>query len=98
MVAMPALEQIADSFQTTAVTATTDYARGRLLLAQGDAAMAMTSLHYAVELWHELGTPYETAKARTALGEALRDVGDENAGRLESSQPRRLSNVLVPLA
>jgi class 3 adenylate cyclase len=77
------LEQIAGSFRTTAVTATADYARGRLLLAQGDAAMAMTSLRHAVELWHELGAPYETARARTALGEALRDVGDENAGRLE---------------
>ena len=43
----------------------------------------MTSLRHAVELCHELGTPYETAKARTALGEALRHVGDENAGRLE---------------
>jgi len=83
-----ALEQIAGSFRTTAVTATADYARGRLLLAQGDAAMALTSLHHAVELWHELGAPYETARARTALGEALRDVGDENAGRFEVESAR----------
>jgi class 3 adenylate cyclase len=78
-----ALEQIADSFQTTAVTAAAEHARGRLLLAQGDAAMALTSLRHAVELWHELGTPYETAKARTGLGEALRKAGDEEAARLE---------------
>jgi len=78
-----ALEQIADSFQTTAVTAAAEHARGRLLLAQGDAAMALTSLRHAVELWHELGTPYETAKAGTGLGEALRKAGDEEAARLE---------------
>ena len=78
-----ALEQIASSFRTTAVAATADHARGRLLLAQGNAAMAMASLRRAVELWHELGTPYETAKARMALGETYRADGDEGAARLE---------------
>jgi class 3 adenylate cyclase len=77
------LEQIAGSFRTTAVTATAEHARGRLLLAQGDATTALARLGQAVELWHELGAPYETARARTALGEALRADGDEAAARLE---------------
>ena len=77
------LEQIASSFGTTAVTATAEYTRGLLLLAQGDAAAALARQRHAVELWHELGAPYETAKARTALGEALRIGGDEEAARLE---------------
>jgi class 3 adenylate cyclase len=77
------LEEIAGSFRTTAVTATADYARGRLLLAQGDTGTALARLRHAVELWHEIGAPYETARARTALGEALRADGDEEAGRLE---------------
>jgi hypothetical protein len=40
-------------------------------------------LRHAVELWHEVGAPYEIARARTALGEALRAEGDEDAARLE---------------
>jgi class 3 adenylate cyclase len=77
------LEQIAGSFRTTAVTAAAEYARGLLLLAQGDAATALARLRHAVELWHELGAPYETARARTALGEAFRADGDEDAARIE---------------
>ena len=77
------LEQIAGSFRTTAVTAAAEYARGLLLLAQGDAATALARQRHAVELWHEIGAPYETAKARTALGEAFRADGDEDAARLE---------------
>ena len=78
-----ALEQIAGSFRTTAVTAAAEYARGLLLFAQGDGATASARLRHAVELWHAIGAPYETAKARTALGEAFRADGEEDAARLE---------------
>ena len=77
------LEQIAGSFRTTAVTATAEYARGLLLLARGDTARALPRQRHAVELWHEIGAPYETAKARTALGETFRAEGDEGSARLE---------------
>jgi class 3 adenylate cyclase len=77
------LEQIAGSFRTTAVTATAEHARGLLLLAQGDTATALARQRHAVELWQEIGAPYESARARTALGEALRADGDEDAARLE---------------
>ena len=78
-----ALEQIADSFRTTALIATAEYAHGQLLLAQGDATTALARLRHAAELWHGLGAPYEVARARTALGEAFRADGDEEAARLE---------------
>jgi class 3 adenylate cyclase len=77
------LEQIAGSFRTTAVTAAAEYARGLLLLARGDAATALARLRHSVELWHELGAPYETARARATLGEAFRADGDEDAARIE---------------
>jgi class 3 adenylate cyclase len=77
------LEQIAGSFRTTAVTAAAEYARGLLLLARGDAATALARLRHSVELWHELGAPYETARARATLGEAFRADGDEEAARIE---------------
>jgi tetratricopeptide (TPR) repeat protein len=41
------LEQIAGSFRTTAVTATAEYARGLLLLAHGDTALALARLRHA---------------------------------------------------
>jgi class 3 adenylate cyclase len=65
------------------VIATAEYARGLLLLAQGDTAAAQARQRHAMELWQEIGAPYETAKARTALGEAYRAAGDEDAARLE---------------
>jgi class 3 adenylate cyclase/Tfp pilus assembly protein PilF len=77
------LEQIAGSFRTTAVTATAEYARGLLLLARGDTAAAQARQRHAMELWQEIGAPYETAKARMALGEAYRADGDEDAARPE---------------
>ena len=40
----------------------------------------------------ELGAPYEVARARTALGEAFRSEGDEEAARLELDSAKRLSN------
>jgi class 3 adenylate cyclase len=77
------LERIAGSFRTTAVTAAAENARGLLLLARGDAATALARLRHAVELWHEIGAPYETARARAALGEAYRADGDDDAARPE---------------
>jgi class 3 adenylate cyclase len=77
------LEEIAGSFRTAAVIATAEYARGLLLLAQGDAAGASARQRHAVELWHEVGAPYETARARAALGATLRADGDDATARAE---------------
>jgi class 3 adenylate cyclase len=77
------LEQIAGSFRTTALTAAAEYARGRLLLAQGEASAALARLRHSIQLWSEIGAPYEIARSRTALGEALLSEGDEDAARLE---------------
>ena len=77
------LEEIAGSFRTAAVIATAEYARGSLLLAQGDAAGASARQRHAMELWHEVGAPYETARARAALGETLRADGDDATARAE---------------
>ena len=52
-------------------------------MAQGDTAAAQARQRHAMELWQEIGAPYETAKARTALGDAYRAAGDEDAARLE---------------
>ena len=81
--AVAELEQIAGTFRTTALDATIAYANGRLHLAEGDASAAIPRLREAIELWHDIGAPYEVARARAALGEAFRADGDEGAARLE---------------
>jgi ATP/maltotriose-dependent transcriptional regulator MalT len=68
--------EIAELFGTPFLRATLASTRGRLELAVG-ALTAASTLHTAVDTWHALGVPYEVATARTMLGQALRDSGDE---------------------
>jgi hypothetical protein len=60
------LELIAARFQSRALVASAALARGRVRLADGDAAGAEQSLSEAVRRWNEVGAPYETAIARMA--------------------------------
>lgn len=72
------LEEIVAASTTPMLAATSRATRGRLQLAHGDPAAAGT-LQDAVDRWQALGVPYEVATARTLLGQALRDRGDEAA-------------------
>jgi ATP/maltotriose-dependent transcriptional regulator MalT len=65
-------------FDTPTLRATELSTRGRLLLAQGSPE-ARSTLQQAAEAWRGLEVPYEEATARTLLGQALRDAGDESA-------------------
>jgi ATP/maltotriose-dependent transcriptional regulator MalT len=76
--ALAELDDIAAAFGTAVFQATALSARGRLDLANGDPAAARVVLRDAVERWQTLGIPYEVATARTLLGQALRDTGDES--------------------
>jgi tetratricopeptide (TPR) repeat protein len=77
------LQQVADKFESKALGACAALARGRLRLAEGDAADAQPSFETAARLWHDVGAPYETALARIGLGEALRAQGNERGAALE---------------
>ncbi|MEO7571899.1 MAG: LuxR C-terminal-related transcriptional regulator, partial [Acidimicrobiales bacterium] len=70
------LEAIASTFATPALQASAVATRGRLDLADGKPTAAGT-LQEAVDRWHALEVPYEVATARTLLGQALREAGDE---------------------
>jgi ATP/maltotriose-dependent transcriptional regulator MalT len=74
--ALGELDDITATFDTPILRAAAASTRGRLELAQGDAAAACTTLQEAVERWSALDVPYEVATARTLLGQALRDCGD----------------------
>jgi len=58
-------------------------AKGRVLLADGDAAGAGRELRAAVREWRDVGAPYEIARARALLSRALRALDDEEDADLE---------------
>jgi tetratricopeptide (TPR) repeat protein len=66
------LELVAARFHSKALVAGAALARGRVRLAEGDAADAERCFTEAARLWNEVGAPYEVADARAAL--AGRDV------------------------
>jgi DNA-binding CsgD family transcriptional regulator len=73
------LEAVASAYETELLHATATTARGRLLLAERDGRSACATLRTAVEHWQALGVPYEIATTRTLLGQALRELGDDES-------------------
>jgi DNA-binding NarL/FixJ family response regulator len=64
------------------------YAIGRVLLAEGDAAAALSSLRRACATWRNLQMPYDAARARVQIGLACRSLGDDDAAALELDAAR----------
>ena len=69
--------------QSKALVAGATLARGRVRLAEGDAADAERRCSEAARLWNEIGAPDEAAIARMVLAEALRAGGREERAVLE---------------
>jgi len=69
--------------RSAALDAGRQMALGRVLLAEGDADGAARELRSAIRGWREVGAPYEVARARALLSEALRAVEDEEDADLE---------------
>ena len=72
------LERVAARFQSKAPVAGATLARGRVRLAEGDAAEAERCCSDAARLWNEIGARYEAALARIA-----------GSGRFRSTVPTR---------
>ena len=84
------LELVAARFQSKALVASAALARGRVRLADGDAAGAEQSLSEAVRLWNEVGAPYEAARARMSLADAHAASGSEHRAVLERQAARTI--------
>ena len=82
------LERVAARFQSKALVAGATLARGRVQLAEGDAADAERCCAEAARLWNEIGAPYEAALARIVLAAALRSGGREDHAVLELQAAR----------
>jgi class 3 adenylate cyclase len=81
--ALEDLESIAKQFGTAGLTATTFDARGVIQLRTGQVAEATRSLRDAVEAWTDLDAPFEAARARLALAEALAAGGQPDRAGME---------------
>jgi tetratricopeptide (TPR) repeat protein len=84
------LERVAARFQSKALVAGAALARGRVRLAEGQAAEAEGCCSEAARMWHEIGAPYEAALARMVLAEALRAGGSEDRAVLELQAARTI--------
>lgn len=87
------LETIADAFNSVGLQAAALSTRGRVQLAHGDPA-ACATLRSAASRWTDLGVPYESATARTLLGQACRDQGDQPGAANAFEAARRLFDAL----
>jgi DNA-binding CsgD family transcriptional regulator/tetratricopeptide (TPR) repeat protein len=82
------LADIADVYGTPALVAVAGYARGAVLLTEGDARGAVRPLRDAWHAWQDLGARYEAARVRLLLGLGCRALGDEEAAAMELEAAR----------
>jgi DNA-binding NarL/FixJ family response regulator len=82
------LAGIAGDYGTAALRAAADHARGVVLLAEGEAGAAVAVLRGAWRAWRELEVPYEAARVRALIGQACRELGDEDAAAMEFDAAR----------
>jgi len=76
-------ERIVETYDSNALRASYLCSLGAVLLAEGNAGEATRTLKQSWRLWNQCDLPYEAARARMALGAALRADGDEDAAILE---------------
>ncbi len=79
------LEQIAEEYETSALVAHAEHARGALLLAEGDAIGACERLRHATDLRLRDDLPYLAARSRMLLAQAYQQQGDVVLADLEYS-------------
>jgi class 3 adenylate cyclase len=85
-----ALKELAERFQIKVVAARAATAEGAVRLAEGDVAGAVGALRAAVASWREHEAPWDTARARALLGQALIADGATDAGARELQAAREV--------
>ena len=82
------LTTIARDYGCEAVSAMSRYASGAIELAEHDASAALVSGRHACHAWQAVNAPYEVARARTLLGLACRELGDDDSATWELTTAR----------
>jgi DNA-binding CsgD family transcriptional regulator len=83
------LGEIAAVFDSPYLRAVVGYARGSVMLAEGDARTACVALRRAWVAWQELEAPYETARVRLRMADACRRLGDHDTAEMELDAARQ---------
>ncbi|OGO59512.1 MAG: hypothetical protein A2V85_09245 [Chloroflexi bacterium RBG_16_72_14] len=86
--AVDELATIVATYPSPAMEAAVSMALGRVLLAEDDAAGAVRELRAAIRSWREVPNPYEVARTRALLAEALSALGDDEDAGLEREAAR----------
>ncbi len=82
------LDAISESHESDLLRGLTEQAGGAVVLAEGDAGAALSSLRRALSTWHDLEVPYEAARTRVLVGIACHRLGDGDAATLELEAAR----------
>lgn len=82
------LDEAADALDIRVLRAIAAQCRGAVELAEGDAAAALASLHYALDTWQQVEAPYPAARVRELAGLACRALGDDEGAKLELAAAR----------
>jgi class 3 adenylate cyclase len=77
------LGSIAGTYDAPAMHAAEHVARGAMLLAAHDPKEAARTLRRAVTHWQDVEAPYEAARARVLLAQAIREQGDDETAAME---------------
>ena len=84
------LNTIAAAIDTPFLRAIAAHATGAVLLAEGQASSALTSLREACALLRDLQMPYEAARTTTLIGMACRKLGDLDGAQMELGAAERV--------
>ncbi len=84
------LSQIAADANLPLLRGLAAYARGSVLLAEGNPRAALDALRGACREFEDLEIPYESARSRALVGLAYRAVGDEDGAKMELESARRI--------
>ena len=82
------LARIADAFGGAALAAMAAYAAATVELAADQSAHALRSARESFRLWSEIDSPYEVARSRVVVAQALRKLGDEDSAVAELDAAR----------
>jgi ATP/maltotriose-dependent transcriptional regulator MalT len=83
------LSAIAAAFGNSALQAMSAYATACVELITDHDQEALADARESCRLWNEVGSPYETARARVLIGRALRNLGDQDSAAAELGVARR---------
>jgi DNA-binding CsgD family transcriptional regulator len=82
------LRRIADQLGTPLARAMNLHAQGSTLVAENDAAAALTVLRQAWAAWQSVDVPYESARVRVQMGLACQALGDLDSAEMEFDAAR----------